>query len=70
MYDKLASLLNAAVVRWTSKSPRAARIVTDVSVIVGVAATIATLLPLSYPAWVIPAAAFSIAFASKFTVEK
>lgn len=70
MYDKLASLLNAAVVRWTSKSPRAARIVTDVAVIIGVSATVTSLLPIAYPAWVIPVSAFLIAFASKFTVEK
>lgn len=68
--EKIAALLQAAIVRWTSKSPKTYRIITDVSVGIGIAATVVTLIPITYPAWVLPATAFGIAFAAKFSVEK
>jgi len=68
--EKIAALLQKMIERYTAKSPRAYRIITDVSVGIGIAATIVTLIPFSYPAWVLPVTAFGIAFASKFSVEK
>jgi hypothetical protein len=69
MYDKLASLLKSAIKRWTAESPQAWQIVTNVSLGIGITATVVTLLPFTFPAWVIPAAGFLIAFSSKMTVE-
>ena len=66
----MAALLQAMIARWTAKSPKTYRIITDVSVGIGIAATIVTLIPISYPAWVLPVTAFGIAFASKFSVDK
>jgi hypothetical protein len=67
--DKLAELLEMAIRRWTAESPKAAKITTDIAIGVGIAATVITILPLTYPAWVLPVVAFAIAFSAKFTVK-
>ncbi len=69
MYDKLASLLKSAIKRWTAESPQAWQVVTNVSLGIGIVATIVTVIPIAMPVWVIPVAAFLIAFSSKMTVE-
>jgi len=69
MYDKLASLLKAGIKRWTSDSPKAYQNITNVSLGIGIVATIVTVIPIAMPVWVIPVAAFLIAFSSKMTVE-
>ena len=67
--DKLAELLEMAIRRWTAESPKAAKITTDIAIGVGIAATVISLLPITYPAYVLPAIAFAIAISSKFTVK-
>ena len=66
--DKLTALTRLLIARWTSKSPRAYRIITDVSLGVALAASALPLLPITLPAWVIPASAFIVALSSKLTV--
>lgn len=68
--DKLARLTQLLIRRWTSKSPRAYRLITDVSLGVGIAATALPLLPLTLPAWVIPAGAFLAALSAKLTTTQ
>lgn len=67
---KLASLIKNLVLRWTTSSPKTYQVITNVAIGTGIAATVITLIPLSYPAWVLPTAAFAIALSAKFTVEK
>lgn len=68
--EKLAKIIHLAIKRWTTKSPKAYRIITDVALGAGIASTTLSLLPVTLPAWVIPASAFLMALASKFTVEQ
>lgn len=68
--EKLSSLFRLLIERWTSKSPRAYRIITDVSLGIALAATALPLLPISLPAWFIPASAFIVALSAKLTTEK
>jgi hypothetical protein len=70
MYDKLALLTKQLIARWTAKSPRTYRTITDIALGVGVAATALTLLPITLPVWVLPASAFLIALGSKLTVDE
>lgn len=67
--DKLAELLEMAIRNWTAESPKAGKIVTNIALGVGIAATVITVLPLTYPAWVLPVVAFAIAFSAKFTTK-
>jgi len=68
--DKLASLVNLLIKRWTTSSPKTYQVITNVAIGTGIAATVITLIPFSYPVWVLPTAAFAIALSAKFTVEK
>jgi len=68
--DFLAGLVQKAVERWTSESPKTYRTITDIATGVAIASTVVMLLPVTYPAWVIPVTAALAAVASKFTVNK
>ncbi len=68
--ERLAKIVGTLVKRWTSHSPKAARIATDVGMVIGVVGSVALALPtfgLSIPAWSIPAAGFAIALSGKLT---
>ena len=67
--DLLAKLVQKTVERWTSKSPKAGRIITDVSTGAAIAASLILLIPVTYPAWVVPTAAIIVAVAGKLSVE-
>ena len=67
--DYLGRLVQKAVERWTRSSPKTYKIITDVSAGVAIAGTLIMLIPVTYPAWVVPAAAVAVAVASKFTVK-
>ena len=69
MYEKLAQISKRLIDRWTSKSPKAYRTVTDIALGAGLLATAVTIIPITYPAWVIPTTAFIIALSAKLTVE-
>ncbi|MCE1202911.1 MAG: hypothetical protein LWX09_12535 [Bacteroidia bacterium] len=68
--DKLTTLIELAIRRWTARSPRAYRALTDISLGVGIAATTLPLLTVSLPAWVVPTGAFLVALSAKLTVDK
>jgi hypothetical protein len=68
--EKLAKIIHLAITRWTAKSPKAYRIITDVALGAGIASTTLSLLPVVLPAWVIPTGAFLVALASKLTIEQ
>lgn len=67
--DLLAHLVQKAVQRWTSESPKAYQIVTNVSTGVAIATTIIMLVPITWPVWVIPTTAIIAAVAAKFTTK-
>jgi hypothetical protein len=67
--DKLAELLEMAIRRWTAESPKAGKIVTNIALGVGIVATAITVIPFTYPGWVLPVVAFAIALSAKFTVK-
>ena len=69
-FDYMADILQKAVQRWTAKSPKTYRVITDVAIGAGIAATIVTMIPATYPIWVLPTTAILIALGAKFTVEK
>ena len=68
--EKLTHLTRLLIERWTSKSPKTYRIITDVSLGIALAATALPLLPISLPAWFIPASAFIVALSAKLTTDK
>ncbi|MBG0782016.1 MAG: hypothetical protein H0S84_07095 [Bacteroidales bacterium] len=68
--DKLAKLTQTLIKRWTAKSPKMYRTVTDVSVAVAFTATLLPLLPLSVPAWLVPLGAYIVALSAKLTIDK
>jgi hypothetical protein len=65
-YDFLAEVLHEAVERWTTESPKVGKIVTYVGIGMGVAGSIATLIP-GIPVWAIAVSSFAIAFGGKMT---
>lgn len=65
----MASMVQKAVQRWTAKSPKAYRIITDVSAGAAIAATLIMFIPVTWPAWVVPTAAVTLAITSKLTVD-
>ena len=67
--DKLAKMVAVLIDRWTSKSPKAAQITTDVALGIGIVATVVTLIPITMPMWVLPTTAFAIALSAKLTKE-
>ncbi len=67
--DKLSTLARIALERWTKKSPKTYRLITDISLGVGLAATALPFLPIILPAWVIPTSAFLVALSAKLTIE-
>lgn len=68
--DFLATLVQKAVQRWTAESPRTYATITNVAAGVAIATTVVMMIPVTYPAWVIPVTAALAAIASKFTVNK
>jgi len=68
--DKLTNLLRLLIQRWTAKSPKTYRLITDLSLGIALAATALPLIPVSLPAWFIPASAFIVALSAKLTIEK
>lgn len=69
MYEKLSKLMAKAIHRWTANSPKAYRNITDIALGAGIAATVVTLIPVTYPAWVLPVTAFVISLSAKLTKE-
>ena len=69
MYEKLSKLIAEAVHRWTASSPKTYQIITNIALGVGIAATVVTLIPVTYPAWVLPVTAFLISLSAKLTKE-
>lgn len=71
MHEKLSDLIKISVNRWTSKSPKAAVYVTNISLVVGIAASILpyipTVLPVTIPLWSIQLSSFLIALTAKMT---
>lgn len=71
MYDTISNMIKIAVDRWTSKSPKAAVYVTNISLVVGIAASILpyipTVLPVTIPLWSIQLSSFLIALTAKMT---
>jgi hypothetical protein len=67
--EKLTSLTRLLIQRWTAKSPRAYRIITDISLGIALTASALPLIPITLPAWVIPASAFIIALSAKLTTD-
>jgi len=67
--NKLAHLVHLAIRRWTSKSPKAYRLITDVSLGIGIAATALPLLPITIPVWTVSAGAFLLALSAKMTIS-
>lgn len=68
--ERLAKMIGGLVKRWTAHSPRAARIATNVGMVIGVVGSVALALPtfgLAIPAWTIPAAGFAVALSGKLT---
>ena len=68
--EGLAGMVQKAVARWTAKSPKVYQIITNIAIGTGLAASVITLIPVSYPGWVIPVTSVLIAIGSKFTVTK
>ena len=67
--EKISEALSILLKRWTAKSPIAYRLITDVSLGVGIAATV---LPHFYgatPNWVVTVGALLVSVTSKLTVE-
>lgn len=69
MYERLSKLIAEAVHRWTANSPKTYRMITDIALGVGIAATVVTLIPVTYPSWVLPVTAFAISLTAKLTKE-
>ena len=71
MYDTISNMIKIAVDRWTSKSPKAAVYVTNISLVVGIAASILpyipTVFPVTIPLWSIQLSSFLIALTAKMT---
>lgn len=67
--EAMAGMVQKAVTRWTAKSPKVYRNITNIAMVAGVAATVVQMIPFAYPIWVMPVTAFVIAVAAKFTVE-
>ncbi len=67
--EMLGRLVQKTVSRWTAESPKTYRVITDISSGVAIASTLIMLIPITYPAWVIPAAAILAAITSKLTVK-
>lgn len=74
MYEKLAFLIDAAIDRWTSKSPKAAVYVTNIALVVGIVSSAVPLIPVvaplvTIPTWVIPVSSFLVALTAKMTKQ-
>ena len=69
MYEKLSDMIAELVNRFTASSPKTYQIVTNIALGVGIAATIVTLIPITYPVWVLPVTAFAISLSAKLTKE-
>lgn len=72
MYEKLAFLIDALIDRWTSKSPKAAVLATNIALIVGVAASAVPYIPyvaplVTIPMWTIQVSSFLVALSAKMT---
>lgn len=65
-----ADLTGELIRRWTAKSPKAYRIITDIALGAGLAATALLFLPVTLPAWVVPTGAFLVALGAKLTTEQ
>lgn len=68
--DKLAKLTQLLIKRWTSRSPKSYRTITDIAITVAFTTSILPFLPLSIPTWVVPIGAYLVALSSKLTIEK
>lgn len=73
--EKLNEWVILLLTRWTAKSPRTYRIITNVCTVIGIIASIVSILPtflpnIILPPWTIALTAFLIAVAAKFTVSK
>ena len=71
MYDKLSELIDLAVDRWTSKSPKAAVYVTNIATAVGIVSALIPILPavfpIAIPTWAITVSSILIAVTAKMT---
>lgn len=68
-FEAVAAMVQKAVERWTAKSPKAYALITNIAIGAGIAGTIVTMIPFTYPAWVLPVTALVIAVSAKFTKE-
>ena len=67
---KIANVVQKLIMRWTAKSPALYSTITNISLGVGVTATILPYFLLGTPAWVVTAGSLLVAVGSKLTVEK
>ena len=67
--DVLGKFISKALQRWTAESPKAAQVITDVALGVGIVATVVAVLPFTYPAWVLPVTALAISISAKLTIK-
>ena len=66
---QLAQFLSVLVKRWTSDSPKIFVVITNVSILVSIAAGTLLALPIALPAWLVTTLGFLIAFASGFGIN-
>lgn len=74
MYERLAFLIDAAIDRWTSKSPKAAVLATNIALVVGIAASAVPYIPyvaplVTIPMWTIQLSSFLVALTAKMTKQ-
>lgn len=67
--DRVAEILQEVLDRWKSKSPKAARIATDILFYAGSAALLTSIIPLPIPQWVMGIAFITGSVLTKLTKE-
>jgi hypothetical protein len=67
--DRVAEILQKALDRWKAKSPKAARIATDVLFYAGSAALLTSIIPLPIPQWVMGITFITGSVLTKLTKE-